>query len=255
MSRLRFETMDAHTFVQQLDTTHPLDAFLKQFASTSYPAVFRNEAVLLDIIPSRPWLIIFNSITASGKDTIMDALITNGLGVKAKTATTRVRRPNELENHYVWMRGQRTGEDFETYHKNLIRDYDLLESDVHHGNVYGLPRENLYTAAQYGVVIMQNEPNGAKTLLEKVKDDFNIVVFFIVPDSWEQIFERMTRAHESRDNELTRLHDSVEWLTSSQKVTHYYLHSTEFPEKYGIQDASGLELLINSVTALMDSYV
>lgn len=254
MLRLQFETMDAATFVQQLDTTHPLQVFLEQFVPTPYPAIFRNEAVFLNNAPHRPWLIIFNSITASGKDTIMDALVSKGVGVKAKTATTRARRPNELEDHYVWMRGQQPDEDFETYHRRLIEEYDLLESDVHHKNVYGLPRENLYRAAQHGVVIMQNEPNGAKTLLEKIKGDFNIVVLFIVPDSWKQIFERMTRAHESRDNELTRLQDSVAWLNASQEITHYYLHSTEFPEKYGKRDLSGLELLTQSVIELLKEH-
>jgi len=244
--------MDLPTYIQQLDKTHSFDAFLKQFSPTPYPAVFRNEAVALNSSTNRPWLIIFNSVTAAGKDTIMDSLLAIKQFVKAKTATSRTKRLNEAEDHYVWMRKQNVDEDFDSYKRHLIEEYDLLESDAHHGNMYGLPRENLYTAAKHGVVIMQNEPNGARTLVQKLGNDFNVVVLFIVPDTWTQMLERMSRAHETRDNELTRLEDSLAWLSSSREVTHYYLHSTEFPETYGEYSKSGLELLSDSVVALVN---
>lgn len=244
--------MNLFSYVQQLDSTYPFDVFLKQFSPTPYPAVFRNEVVDLNISADRPWLIIFNSVTTAGKDTVMDFLIATKQFVKAKTATSRAKRPKEAEDHYVWMRPQQTDENFDTYQNDLIKEHDLIEFDVHHGNVYGLPRQNLYNAAHQGVVIMQNEPNGARTLVQKVGEDFNIVVLFIVPDTWSQMLERMRHVHETRDNELMRLEDSLQWLTSSREVTHYYLHSTESPETYGEYSKSGLELLSDSVFALVN---
>ncbi len=247
--------MDIHTYIIQLDQTHSFREYLAQFTQTPYPGIFRNEHVVLHVKPEKPLLVIFNSVTAAGKDTIMQALIDRGIAIKAKTATTRARRENEPLDHYVWMRAQRSDESFADYQQHLIDEYELIETDVHHGNVYGLPKQSLYGAEDHQVLIIQNEPNGAKTLKQKLSDDFNIIILFIVPDSWQQMYERMTRKQEGRDNIETRIEDSLRWMEQEKQLANFVVLNTEQTISADSNTKTGLDIVIRSITQLLDDLV
>lgn len=238
--------------IARLDETHSFKEYLRQFSPTQYQYVFKNKKVPFDSAPFKKVLVVFNSVTAAGKDTIMQALIDSGIAIKAKTATTRARRENEPLDHYVWMRAQRSDESFAEYQQHLVAEYDLIETDVHHGNVYGLPRQSLYGSDNHQVIIIQNEPNGAKTLKQQLSEDFNIIILFIVPDSWQQMYERMTRKHEGRDNIETRIDDSLRWMEQEKQLANFVVHNTEQNLSADGSTKTGLDIVIRSVTQLLD---
>jgi guanylate kinase len=213
-------------FVEYLESSYPFSEFLHELETTTLPGILRNAKVPLQIKPDQKFIFIINGVTGSGKDTLLDYLEDRQIGRKATTAVNRLRRPAEPEDKMIWMRQMHADESPATYYQNLINEYDLVEYNIHHNNLYGLPQHSLEQALKEGSAIIRNEPNGARTILKKLNDTYNISVLFLIPDSWTQIFERINTPNQKRDNIRTRLEDSLTFLTQSKSITHYYIHNS-----------------------------
>lgn len=245
--------MTPEQFVETLEKNYNLPDFLTALTPTPFAKnIFTH--IPLTIHSDKPTMLIINGTTGSGKDTLMDALIQKGLVHKAVTGTSRKQREHELASTYVWFRKQHAAESAEEYYENLITEYDLVEHNVHHGNMYGLPQASLGLTAKKGIVVVRNEPTGAKSLYEKLHNDYTVCIVFVVPDSWQQILERVQKPGEIRDNIVTRLRDSVSMLEKSKDITHFYIHNTENVRQYTKNpETTGIHLMVDATATLLDN--
>lgn len=229
-----------------------LTTFLDQFEKTTIPAIYQNPNKRISINPKRQFLFIINGTTGSGKDTLIKLLVKNDIAQNVQTATNRPKRPREPAENYLWMRQQADDENEKEYIANLVAEYNLIEHDKHAGNVYGLPRQNLLQAQNNLPILVQNEPHGAETLTNELADTFNVVVLFLIPDSWQTIFKRISKEGHQRDKLTKRIRYSHEQLSLSLNTTHFYIHSTTKPTSYGLpKNVNGLTLLYESTTELI----
>lgn len=242
-------------FVSYLDHTYPFDTFLKSLTPTELAGVYANPDMVWEPVAGKSSIIIINGTTGSGKDTLLDYLQKHNLGYKATTAVNRMRRPAEPEDSMIWMRQSHPGESPAVYYQNLIKEYDLVEYNMHHNNLYGLPRHSLEQAVGKGAAIVRNEPNGARTLIQTLSDSYTIVVLFLIPDSWMQIYERINTPHQKRDSIRTRLEDSLRWVSQSKEVTHFYIHNSIHPQTYGAASGSSINAMCQQVARLLTQYI
>lgn len=164
----------------------------------------------------------------------------------------------ESRDAYLWLRSRKPEEEDDVvYLQHLIDEYDLIESDIHHGNIYGLPKANLYAAAQKpGLTVIRTEPTGAKTLLQKLSVEFNVVVLGVVPDSPEvvkaRIFARVEQSGKGDENPELRFNESMVWVDGFPALVHLVLHNTEKNVNYpGLDEPiKGLEASVLSLRAL-----
>lgn len=243
-------------FVQELDRNYPVFKFIKDLTHyKNIPRVYRNSDVELVSDPNLPWLVMINGTVGSGKSTLAQHLVGTGLVYKLKTATTRLKRTGEDENMYQFMRLRKPGESIEQYHANLIEEYGLIESDVNHGNLYGLPKSSLKEALEgEKIPLLVNEPDAVKEIVRAVRGEFNVMVIFVVPDSWMTVLRRMESTTEKRDSLKERFIESVDMLRKSEGTTHFFVHNSEFPldPRYqtGLSEACDyLSQLVEDVTS------
>lgn len=247
--------------------------------------------------PMLPTIVCLTGTTASGKDTLLKKLVEEGLVQHVQTATSRKRRYKltnpedtnirkqiaectsvdqynsllnqieidgsihsvEPENAYIWMRRRRPDETMGDYHKALIAEYDLLESDIHYNSVYGLPRRSIEQALATrgeipvirtdinGVKTVNNiftgkggEPGRNKTEQNHTANPCNILNIGIIPDSWKQIEEaiRSRASSDASDREIQRrIREDREDIGMYGKLLHYVIQNT----RGTVNDRPGLE--------------
>src|SRR4030042_5286234 len=88
------------------------------------------------------------------------------------------------------MRQRKPDESEDEYKQALIAEYGLLESDIHYGNVYGLPRASL-TESSSEIPVIRTDIFGAITLKRILQRDMNVIVVAIFPDSLEEAANRV----------------------------------------------------------------
>lgn len=256
MSDLKQSQNSIEQFVKELDINYPIFRHIRDLTTfEKIPRVYRNEDVELDIEPGKPWIVMINGTMGSGKSTLAQYLEGKGVVSQVKTATSRLRRADDDASSYLFMRLRKQGESIEKYHQSLIEEYNLIESDMHHGNIYGLPKESLQEVLEAGKVpLIVNDPDGVKDLTQILDDQFNIVAIFIIPDSWISVLKRVNQSGSVRDNLKQRFVDSVEMLRQSEQTAHFYLHNSQFSfdstYQTGLAEASDyllqlVELLVN----------
>jgi guanylate kinase len=230
-------TLTIEEFVQEMDRNYPIVEYIKDLPKfKNLPRVFENNEIETDWDKDKPFLLLLNGTMASGKSSLANALEEEGIVNIIPTATSRLRRSGEKPYSYTYMRLRKLGESIEEFHKNLIKEYDLVEYDFHHGNLYGLPRERLKDIEESEEIsVILNEPQGARRLEEILGDRYNILVVFIVPESWTSILRRVDRSGRMRDHLKQRFVDSLEMLRQSKEVAHIYLQNSQFPldSRYG----------------------
>lgn len=204
---------------ETLDRMHQVDPLkvLNKATPTEIPNVFVLRGVEID--PNKPTIIIISGPSGAGKETAVEDFEKSGEMKRIVSATTRPRRPNENEADYVWMRSKRDDESQEDYVEALVREYGLVEHNLHNNSVYGLPERSLALATLSNPGIIHTENNGAKTLLDILKDRFNIVVVFVLPENYEMLWERMI----NRNDKEVRLKKGIEEIADSPNIANYYI--------------------------------
>lgn len=196
-------------------------------------------------IKDLPTIICVIGASGAGKNSLIDPLIQEGQLTQIITATTRAKREREDDHAYTWMRPRYMDEDPEDYQANLIREYQLVESDAHYGNIYGVPLANLQMATESGgLAVMVTENNGAQTITNNLAGQFNVVTVSVVPDSFAQIADRL----KDRMNVAERWTELQERVLSSPEISHFLVHNSE---KAPDQTMSGLDYSLASVRMLL----
>lgn len=139
-------------------------------------------------------LIILSGPSGVGKDTIFHNLQDSGLNVKkGVTATTRNRRPTELEGVDYYFK---TNSEFD----ELIEKNELLEWNTYNGNRYGTLRSVVEESLKKGdKLVLVIDINGAFNIKKQFPDAFMV---FIKPPSIEALIKRIKKRGFIGENEI-----------------------------------------------------
>jgi len=139
-------------------------------------------------------LIILSGPSGVGKDTIFHELLDRGLDLKkAITATTREKRPHEVEgvNYYF-----KTEEEF----NKLIEDNELLEWTIYNDNFYGTLKKVVEDMlANDEKVILVIDVKGALAIKEQYPD---ALLVFIKPPSIEMLVQRIHQRGSGNEEDI-----------------------------------------------------
>lgn len=203
----------------------PQGYLLSSARHTEQPALFCNLDPVFEA--NKPLLICLIGPSGSGKDSIIRPLLESGEIREALAATSRSRRvnvantPDEPEDKYIWLRQQGETESFEEYRQALVQEYSLVEHEVNNGFVYGLPLASLQDALQNSVTVLVNDNFAYRQIRSVVGDSANCLCVFVVPDSFDQLWQRVR----IRENGKQRLLDAVRFIKDAPNVAHYYIHN------------------------------
>ncbi|MCK9916335.1 guanylate kinase [Microbacteriaceae bacterium K1510] len=148
-------------------------------------------------ISRRGIMLVLSSPSGAGKTTLSRNLLEQeniddpGKLELSISATTRARRPSEIDGvHYLF----RSKRQFEA-----MRDSgELLEWAEVHGNYYGTPREPVEKALNEGRdVLFDIDWQGTRQLLDKMRED--VVTVFVLPPSAQELKSRLVRRAEDSD--------------------------------------------------------
>ncbi|MSQ32728.1 MAG: guanylate kinase [Dehalococcoidia bacterium] len=140
------------------------------------------EVVQSHLYP-HPQLIVISGPSGVGKDSIIDLMKQRQRPYYfCVTATTRAKRPNEVDGvHYQFM----TREIFE----QMLGGGDFLEHAFVYGNWYGVPKPQIRHALADGKdVILKVDVQGAATIKRLVP---NAVFIFVAPGSMADLAKRL----------------------------------------------------------------
>ena len=156
-------------------------------------------------------MLVLSSPSGAGKTTLTRNLLELEQKVALSiSATTRPRRPSEIDGvHYLF----RSKRQFE-----VMRDSgELLEWAEVHGNYYGTPREPVEKALAEGRdVLFDIDWQGTRQLLDKMRDD--VVTVFVLPPSADELKARLERrAEDSAEVISHRLQNAAEEISHWQE--------------------------------------
>jgi len=160
-------------------------------------------------ITRRGIMLVLSSPSGAGKTTLTRNLLEQenidypGKLALSVSATTRAKRPSEIEGVHYFFKSKRQFE--------VMRDSgELLEWAEVHGNFYGTPREPVEKALAEGRdVLFDIDWQGTRQLLEKMRDD--VVTVFVLPPSAQELKSRLVRRAEDSDSVIAqRLRNAAE---------------------------------------------
>ena len=137
-------------------------------------------------------LIVFSGPSGSGKDTVLNKLISERDDTRLSISmTTRNLREGEIDGvHYYFV-----DRDF---FENKIEADGMLEYAEYAGNLYGTPKDPVYEMIKAGkVVILEIEVQGAEKIMKKYPE---VVSVFLMPPSLRVLEERL-RGRNTDDEE------------------------------------------------------
>lgn len=164
-------------------------------------------------------ILVVSGPSASGKDTILDALMERSpLVSKVTTYTTRAQRDGEVNGedyHFV------TPEQFD----RLIEEGLLLEWKKVHGKLYGSPIEETDRLVAAGrIAVLKIDVQGAEAVLEKRPD---AVTVFIMAPSLEVLEARMrNRRTETEESIRLRLSNAAEEIKCASWYQHVLINDS-----------------------------
>ncbi len=230
------DALELQDYLAEFEAFHPVKYLIDDSESTEHDHVYLNR--LPEQINDGSWTILIIGPSGSGKDFLGGKLVRDGWLNIATTATTRPRRVNLPDQHdesiddYVWMDATNLDVTNQEHRQQLIDQYELIESDVHHGNLYGLPKQSLDKALEKGHALIRTESEGAKVINQKLKDKYNLLTVFVVPDSYDQLWNRIS----GRGQEIDRMLKSLEYVKEAKSLTNFFIHNTETVDRDKIHE-------------------
>ncbi len=131
----------------------------------------------------KPRLIVISGPSGVGKDTVIEHMrLVHPDFVFAVTATTRQRRPGEIDGvHYFFM----TRENF----LSVREQGEFLESADVYGHLYGVPKDRVRNALRSGkTVVVKVDVQGAASIHQIVPE---AIFIFLLPPSMAELMRRL----------------------------------------------------------------
>jgi len=170
-------------------------------------------------LQSKGKLIVISGPSGAGKGTVIKKLLEMRPELKfSVSATTRMKRPNEVEGvHYYFI----LQEKFE----NMIENDEFLEWAIYVNNLYGTPREKISDHLQSGsTVILDIEIQGASQVMCKEPDAITI---FILPPSEQELERRLRdRGTDSEEKRIARLERAKLEVLEKSKYKHVVVNDS-----------------------------
>ncbi len=170
-----------------------------------------------------PLLVVVSGPSGVGKSTIVAELArTRPQVVPIVTATTRERRPNEIDGvHYHFLS--------EEAFQDLIARDGLLEHANNHGHWYGTPIDQVRGILAAGRdAILTISPEGARNVRRQVPD---ALLIFVMPPSMDDLDARLRRRGSESEASLERRRkDAERWVAEAGDYDHVIVNETGHPE-------------------------
>ncbi len=170
-----------------------------------------------------PLLVVVSGPSGVGKSTIVAELArTRPQVVPIVTATTRERRPNEIDGvHYHFLA--------DDAFRELIERGGLLEYANNHGHWYGTPVDQVRGILAAGRdAILTISPEGARNVRRQVPD---ALLIFVMPPSMDDLTERLRRRGSESEASLERRREDAErWVAEAGDYDHVIVNETGHPE-------------------------
>ncbi|HEX5505644.1 MAG TPA: guanylate kinase [Thermomicrobiales bacterium] len=181
----------------------------------------RADEIIADLrAVARPRLVVISGPSGVGKDTVIDRMRALHPEMHfAVTATTRARRPGEIDGiHYYFY----DRDEFET----KLAAGEFMESAEVYGNLYGVPRPPIRNAIARGQdVVVKVDPQGARTLREIAPAG---IFIFIAPPSLDELAQRLlTRKTDDPDVLFTRLQTAQRELATAELFDYVVFNESE----------------------------
>jgi guanylate kinase len=187
---------------------------------TSSQASAGRPAGLPEIPSGAPALIIVLSApSGAGKDTIRELLMAWDLPLHfAVTATTREKRPGEIEGHDYHFLGDAEFDQLEA-------EDGLLERAIVYGQRKGVPKAEVLEPLEAGKdVLVRVDVQGADTLRRLIPD---ALLIFIAPPSLEEARRRLEGRQTESDGELlVRIEEAASEMEAGQRFDYVVVNET-----------------------------
>jgi guanylate kinase len=188
-----------------------------------------------DLPHPRPLLIVISGPSGVGKDTVLQRMRERGLPFHfVVTATTRPRRPNEVDGRDYWFVSK---EEFE----RRIEADELFEHAIVYGDYKGNSKKQVREALASGQdVIMRLNVQGAETIRERAPE---AVLIFLTTECEEELVRRLE----------TRKTETPEELKLRIDTLHKELQRIEAFDYIIINHDDHLDETVDTIRAIIDA--
>ena len=139
--------------------------------------------------------IVLSGPSGVGKNTILDMLVDNSLGIYSVSMTTRKIRKGEIEGRGYFFVSREVFED------NIKKD-NFLEYAIYNDNYYGTLKSFVFDNMNKGTNVLAVLDVQGALQIEKVFPD--AISIFIMPPSFEELEKRLRNRNSDSEEEIER---------------------------------------------------